>query len=401
MAYAFRLQDVRMAYIRLSRSDLGVVPGAPFGAVAPRLAFALRLAGPERTSDHPLERAVLKGDTLNIANALCEMERILQRGEGLHVSVVVRHPDGGKPDHVEPLLFHQSFFMPLVDYARRYPADLSAPAAGAAAASPAASPAGGPAKATKPGLLAAFTHAYDDVDMLRFWEAHYARLAGHRNLYVIDHGSEVSPCRELHPDTNVVRLPRAETDHADIARFCGWFQRFLLTQYRFVLHTDADELLVDEQGEEALLERLAGGGYEGIIAPGRAFDVIQDLRSEGPLRLGQPLGPQRSRMLPNPMYRKPLLASEPASWVQGFHQVFEEQRVRVDKALWLLHLQSADFGLLLQKNRKWNAIKQSRADRGISPQNRPADEASLTAWYGKILADKRLLPIPEGLRARF
>lgn len=373
MAYAFRLDDVRMAYIRLSRSDL-----AEAGLSRP--VFALRLAGAE----HPLTRAVLKGDTISIADELCEVERILQHSASQQVSVLVRDQDGGKPDHAEPLLFHHSFFMPLVDYARAFPA--MDPAREQAAA---------------PALLAVFTHAYDDAGMLRFWEGHYGRLAGHRNLYVIDHGSQVSPREVLHPDTNVLRLPRAETDHADIARFCGNFQRFLLSQYRWVLHTDADELLVDEAGNAGLLARLAGSGLEGILAPGQAVDLIQDLDSEGPLRPGEPLGPQRSRMLPNALYKKPMLASEPASWVQGFHQVFEQRRVREDKRLWLLHLQAADFDLLLQKNRKWNALRQSEADRRISPQNRPADAASLTAWFRQTLADPQLQCLPERLRVLF
>lgn len=381
MAYAFRLDDVRMAYIRIDRAELDRA-----GFAAETLAFALRLGAVE----HPLRRAVLKGDTVSIVNDLCEVERILQRSSNQQVALVIRNFPGcdlagrelpGRgPVHVEPLFFHHSFFMPLVDYAKALP--VSAPGA-------------------QPELLAAFTHAFDDNDMLRLWERHHAQLVGHQHLYVLDHGSAASPAQVLHPKTNVVRLPRGATDHADIARFCGNFQRFLLSQYRWVLHTDADELLVDAAGNAALLARLAGDAEGGIRAPGQAFDILQDLRTEGPLRPCEPLGPQRGFMLPNPLYKKPLLASEPASWLQGFHQVYEEQRVREDTGLWLLHLQSADFGLLLQKNQKWNAIRQSEADRRISPQNRPADTASLKAWFQATLADPALLPIPEALRALF
>ncbi|MDQ7836360.1 MAG: hypothetical protein RDU24_13340 [Humidesulfovibrio sp.] len=370
MAYAFRLDDVRMAYIRLSRADL----------VAEAPGFALRLGGVE----HRLDHAVLKLDTVSINDELCQVERILQRAPTRQVTLVVRGAEGVL--HEELVLFHHSFFAPFVDYVK-------------------AMPVGG--EAAKPGLLAAFTHARDDNDMLRFWEAHHARLAGHRNLYVIDHGSAVSPRGVLHPDTNVVPLPRGLTDHADMARFCGHFQRFLLSQYRFVLHTDADELLVPEDGEEALLARLASPGYGGIIQPGHAFDVLHDMRpdtpAEAPLKPGEPVSTQRGVMLPaEGIYKKPVLASIPASWLQGFHLVYEEASVREDPGLWLMHLQSADFGLLLDKNRRWNALRQSEADFARCPQGgRPSDEDSLRRWFVQVLADERLTAIPERLRGKF
>ena len=124
-------------------------------------------------------------------------------------------------------------------------------------------------------------------------------IGAHGDLFVIDHGSPTSPRLLLHPETNVVRLPRGVTDHAEIARFCSRFQRFLLSEYRWVLHTDADELLVHAQGNAALLARLArpnAAGSACILAPEHAVDVIQRLGDEGPLRLGEPLGPQRGFM---------------------------------------------------------------------------------------------------------
>lgn len=367
MGYAYRLDDVRMAYIRISRADIA----------AQQLAFALKLDGVE----HPLARAVLRQDTLSVADDLCAVERILQRADNRQVSLVIRDTTGATPDYVELVLFHHSFFLPFVDYAKAMPLCPDY---------------------VKPGLLAAFTHAYDDNEMLRFWEWHHAKLVGHQNLYVIDHGSPVSPRAVLNPQTNVVSLPRGDTDHANMARFCGCFQRFLLTQYRFVLHTDADELLVHEQGEAALLAKLSDGGLDGIVRPGQAFDLVHVVRGEGPLSLGEPISAQRSVMLPSGgLYRKPVLASIPASWLEGFHLVYEEHSVREEPGLWLMHLQSADARLLLAKNRKWNALPQTAKDRGISPQNRPTDKKALGRWFAQALKDERLVPIPERLRGKF
>jgi len=75
--------------------------------------------------------------------------------------------------------------------------------------------------------------------------------------------------------------------------------------------------------------------------------------------------------------------------------------VREEPGLWLMHLQAADFGLLLLKNRKWNALRQTGKDRSISPQNRPGDEDALRRWFAERLADGRLTPIPERLRGKF
>ena len=371
MAYAFRLDDPRIVFIRISRADLP----------AQGLVFALSLDGRE----YPLNRVALQQDSLAIKDELCQVERILQRSNTSAATLVIRHADGAAPDHVEGVLFHHSFFLPFVDYARSLPLG------------------GGYAK---PGLLACFTHVYDDNDMLRFWEQHHARLAGHQNLYVIDHGSAVSPKSVLDARTNEVALPRGEVDHANMARFCGHFQRFLLSQYRYVLHTDADELLVHEDGEAALLAQLEAGGLTGIVMPGHACDILHDLRGgpkgESPLEPGKLVSAQRSVMLPaTEMYKKPVLADIPASWLEGFHQVYEEASLREEPRLWLMHLQSADFDLLLEKNRKWNAVCQTERDRCISPQNRPGDRESLELWFASALADERLAPLPEGLRGKF
>ncbi len=398
MAYAYRLGGAAQANIRIARADLA----------GSRLGMALVLG----KVAHPLTGAVLRGDTVHIADDVCQLERVIFRARNRQVFLLIRDLDGGQPDYVEHVLFHHSFFAPFFDYAKAAPwGDTGGIGAGGMGA-------GGFGPRQKPGLLAVFTHVRDDADMLRFWEAHYARLVEHRHLFVIDHGSVLSPREVLHPETNVVRLPRGETDHADMARFCGHYQRFLLSQYRWVLHSDADELLVDEAGEDALRWKLSEGMLRGIVAPARAIDLIHDVRPnvradvppdecrdvcrESSLRPGELLSRQRSVVLPaTERYKKPMLADMPASWLQGFHQVYEEAALHEEPSLWLVHLHAADARLLRSKNRKWNALSQTEADRLICPQNRPEDAAELGRWYAEKLADERLAPLPEVLKGRF
>lgn len=367
MAYAYRLDDPQTAYIRLSRADLA----------GERLRCFLVL---DKVA-HPLGRAVLRQDTLILADDLCEVERIILRARNRQVFVVLRDEAGTMPEHAEVLLFHHSFFAPFFDYAKAVPDTRSY---------------------ARPGLLACFTHAYDDNKMLRFWEAHYSRFVPHRQLYVLDHGSPVSPRAVLHPETNVVPLPRGAVDHANMARFCGSFQRFLLSQFRWVLHSDADELLVHEDGDEGLLGMLGDESRQGILAPRQAFDVLHDPAVEAPLRPGESVSAQRRHLLPaDALYHKPMLASMPVSWLQGFHLAFEEHEVRLEPALWLLHLQSADAGMLLEKNRKWNALPLTDQDKSICPQSRPVEAAALEDWFAGKLRGEGLVSVPERLRGLF
>lgn len=371
MAIAFRRQNPREVFIRINRADLEITRPL-IGLVVGQTA-------------HGIAGASLTGDMITVDDALCQVERFVCRAGGGGLALLVRDEDGAVPDHVEPLLFHQSFFLPFFDYAR------AVPQSGIL----------GEGK-PKPGLLAAFTHAYDDAEMLRYWIEHHARLAGAANLYVIDHGSTQPLRGELPPEVNVVRLPRSLVDHADMARFCGHFQRFLLTQYRYVLHTDADELLVFEQGEQALRGLLEQGKVEGILAPQGALELLHDVRSEPALKPGELISRQRTQTLPADWTMvKPVLADRPASWRQGFHQVYEDEQVRKVRGLWLIHLHAADARLLQIKNRRWNTVAQTAADRGISPQARPESKDELTRWYAKKLGDEKLAPLPESLVGRF
>ena len=373
MAYAYRLRGPDQACIRISRADLP--------AKQPRVFLAIG------TMAYPLNRATLKGDTLTIHDEFCQIERIISRARNRQVLLIIRDVDSGQPEYVEPLLFHHSFFAPFFDFARSAPWDTATKRFG--------SP-------EKPALLAVFTHAHDDNEMLRFWEAHYARLVPHRSLYVIDHGSPVSPRTVLNPETNVVTVPRSETDHSDMARFCGSFQRFLLAQHSFVLHSDTDELLVDEGGPQALLAKLGSGALHGVLTPATAYELLHDIRSEAPLKAEELLSTQRALVLPAAEhYKKPLLADMPASWLQGFHQVYEELALREVPGLALIHIHAADARLLREKNRKWNALRQSEADLGISPQHRPESKEELAEWFRQRLADARLTALPKSLRGTF
>jgi hypothetical protein len=293
---------------------------------------------------------------LQLHNINFELEKILME-VGINVPyLLVNEHDTGNLKLADALTFHPSFFVPFFDFLRN--AETHTYALGVY---------------QRPVQLAVFTHVHNDSDMLTMWERHYANLVPHQHLYVIDHGSDRCPAFALHPGTQVVSIPRGAVDHINISQFCGYFQRFLLSQYRWVIHVDSDELLVHEQGVAALLEQLDDRGYGPIIQAGNAVELLDVTDGSQPLDPGLPLSLQRQVLNAAPGYRKPVLASEPTSWAVGFHAAFEHHRIASDPALWLVHVRYADLRLAARRELNWTDAPHSEASRLFTPQDHRRD----------------------------
>ena len=288
----------------------------------------------------------------------------------------------GSVVHAENLSFHHSFFNRNFDFAKskRMPPFLAE-------------------DYKKPGFLAIFTHVYNDNDMLRFWQKFYSRLAPHKDLYVIDHGSTTPPQEVLHPEINVVRIPRGEVDHDNISEFCNYFQRFLLSQYRWVIHTDADELLVDRGGVDAFLGKLQGDNRAVIVKPQHQFTIIHDERTETAIDFDRPISLQRRRMRPNTHDDKPVLASMHTTWAQGFHSAMEDRFIWVDPDLYLMHLQWVDLSLTLKKHAKWKHSPLSDRDKVFVEQASKIDDMDkLRQTFKDRLSEETVADIPDWMR---
>ena len=216
---------------------------------------------------------------------------------------------------------------------------------------------------SKQHRLAAFTTAYNEGVMLRVWIDFYSRYVPKQHLYVIDHGGDAAHVDRYRSEVNVISIPGGELDHHNIANYCGFFQRFLLTKYEFVLHAHADEMLVFDGPPETFGEHLAGQPPRCILKPAHAFDLLHDFRSEAPIDLARPITLQRQCLLPAPMYHKPLLASAPVTWFTGCHDCVEPSIL--DPRLWLVHLRDVDLGHAIERESRWRALKQSALDRGV------------------------------------
>ncbi len=253
----------------------------------------------------------------------------------------------------------------------------------------------------RPEPLAVFTHVYNDQAMLRIWERHYAQLVDHRHLYVIDHGSDRPAAEALNPRSNAVRIPRGAVDHANIASFCASFQRFLLSQYQWVIHVDADEMLVHRHGVPALLQSMAAAPRLGIRRVRHAWNIIHDPRVEPALDVHRLVTAQRRFMLPAHTYDKPVLAAHPTSWGAGFHFAMEDRMIAWDDDLWLFHLADIDRDMTLARSRNWNATEITAADAQLRPRHkRPDSEEAVTARLLEKLAPGAE-PLPDWVVGRF
>lgn len=247
-----------------------------------------------------------------------------------------------------------------------------------------------PAKCAR---LAVFTHAYNEDLFLKVFVQHYARLAGVEHVYVIDHGSDqIDRAWLAQSGCQVVRIPRGEVDHLNIKKYVECFQRFLLTQYRWVISVDADELLVHRNGEAALIEWLDAQVVPCVVEPGLALEVVQ--HPEEPELVGYgDIARQRRHFVPEEAYRKPALASMPTTWSLGFHQTLDSHALIRHPDLCLFHLAHVSVQESLRRNRQWNAVQRSRGDRLHVPQERITSLEALQAQHKKMI-EKGTLDLP-------
>lgn len=267
---------------------------------------------------------------------------------------------------------------------------------------------------TKPGRLAVFTHAYNEKAVLEVFLRHYGQFTDAANLYVINHGSDPDQIDHLRSRVHVIDIPRGETDHYNISAFCGHFQRFLLTQYDWVLHVDADELIVYEQGVDAFRQALPAQPAPTIIRPAHAYELLHDIRSEGPIDLAAPISLQRSLLVQSPAFHKPVLASSPTTWTIGFHNCLEPDTVTMEQ-LWLVHLRDFDFERSVERDRKWMALRRSALDAQHIPSDmsRPNREqwqdivlstleaGATVVKHGSGIGNGRMIAMPDWMRGAF
>jgi hypothetical protein len=212
------------------------------------------------------------------------------------------------------------------------------------------------------GEIAVFTHAFNEGPMLKVWETHYSKITKQCNLYVIDDSSTDGSVANLSRNTNVLRIPRAEIDHYNMSAYCGFFQRFLLQRYEWVISTDVDELLFFPT-RDPILDLAQYKEAPTVIKPSHALAVVHDKSKEPRYDFCETgrLSFQRSRIVPeDEMYKKPLVSNTPITWIPGFHDCHEET-VTLENMV-LLHARLLDYGRYTAALYNWRDAPQSTSD---------------------------------------
>lgn len=208
----------------------------------------------------------------------------------------------------------------------------------------------------KPGKLAVFTQTNNEGQLLLYWEEYYGKMVGYENLFILNNGGNDSSCSQLNQKTSVINMPFGIHDLHNCAQLQGYFQRFLLQKYSWVLKVDVDEFMACEDGLLEQVEDLP----DGIYSPEMAIGVIHDKHFEAAFDYNRSLFEQRKNFVEEPpSMKKPSLASVPATWAPGNHITYEKSKVLL--GLWMVHLRDLDFDRLLERNKRI-AVERVSAD---------------------------------------
>ncbi|HRO57472.1 MAG TPA: glycosyltransferase family 2 protein [Nitrosomonas europaea] len=217
----------------------------------------------------------------------------------------------------------------------------------------------------KPEEIAVFTHCCNETIFLDLFLSHYKKITKEENIFVIDHGSIHRLKKGKH---QIIRIPKGETDHLNIKRFVEYFQRFLLTQYKWVIHVDSDELLVHKNGSYGLLNELREIEAPTIIKPRYAFELIEGEEESTDLDLTKKITDQRKYYIPAPSYHKPVIASAPTVWILGFHHCLNDSYIATSEGMAIVHLAHISSKEAVRRNKLWKKYSSTQADAAHVPQ---------------------------------
>ena len=253
----------------------------------------------------------------------------------------------------------------------------------------------------RPGHVAAFTQAFNEGDMLLYWESYYAGLVGHENLFVLNNGSTDDSCSRLNKKTTVVNMPGGVVDHNNFAQSQSYFQRFLLQKYCWVIKVDTDEFIACE-GD--LVETLSDMPI-GVYGAGVPLAVIHASDDEAPFDFGRRVCTQRKNFVYEAALKtRPTIASVPVSWAIGNHAAHEGCILLPEFIA--VHLRYVDFDMLWMRNERWKAMKQTSMDEalygGISElkQMTLADTRDFTVKELSDRLSEERVKVPEWLMAK-
>jgi hypothetical protein len=200
--------------------------------------------------------------------------------------------------------------------------------------------------------VAAITMIFNESALLPIWLNYYGSRLGHKNLFVIDDGSNDTSIRS-NSIVNLISRKRGYWDDRERANTLSYFHEELLQYYDVVLYADADEFFVpDPSLGISLRDYLTSSSKQWINPIG--LNVIHNRSREGSLDLTKPLFSQRAYVQFDQLYCKPTIARVPMRWNPGLHSSARPPCYATD--LFLFHLRAMDYDLSRARIRAFNTV---------------------------------------------
>jgi hypothetical protein len=218
----------------------------------------------------------------------------------------------------------------------------------------------------------------DEAVFLPIWLRYYSQFFGPEDIYVFDHGSTDGSTDR--PGFVCDPVTHDTVDHNWMRKTIQARQHELIERYDVVLVTDVDEIVAPNPELGSLGDFIDDFTEEFVNC--RGYEVLHQRDHEPPIDLDRPILEQRGTWFPNFAYSKPILATVPMHWYDGFH-ARRDGRANFDYDLRLIHLHRMDFDLCLERHRYRSAVSWSERDlQGQSGyQNRIIGEEEFAAWF--------------------
>lgn len=215
--------------------------------------------------------------------------------------------------------------------------------------------------------VAAFTIVKNERFFLPIWIKYYLNICGEENLYIIDNDSNDDTLfivKKNWPKINILSLHTSHSaDWQLITNVAKIFQHNLFHGYQAVIFSDADELLITQDGLSLkdYIEKFLLNNVSAIRAQGWGI-----LHSENEPKLTNENISTRNFAFRSPKYDKTLLSKVPLDWSKGSHKL--NVQVDVNDELILLHLRDSDIDIFFehcqsQKNNAKHSSFQSASTR--------------------------------------
>jgi hypothetical protein len=225
---------------------------------------------------------------------------------------------------------------------------------------------------------AALTIVRDEPVFLPIWLRYYSQFFPPEDLYVLDHGTSDG-------STDVggfVRIPvRHDTvDHTWMVQTIEEHQHELIESYDVVVVTDVDEIVAPSPELGTLADYI--DRLEEPYVNCLGYELIHLIDREGAFDPARRVLDQRGYWFANDIYDKPALATEPMSWVPGFHRS-ADLSMRPDPDLRLMHLHRMDYEICRARHgyREGLAWNERDVELGWARHNRITEQEAFARWF--------------------